>query len=132
MNAETRDVRSTVTRVASAVQQVASVGARFRPGICGQKIQTGCKAFLHLGLKSMVIAVSVCSGIAGITSKIRKRKPTLGGGETTAAGGAIEPGRICELRARRQNLRGIVGSWEHFQVSRQRGHIAGLDGQCRR
>src|SRR5258708_20539991 len=79
-DSETGDVRSAITSQAPAIQQVMSVAENFRPSVRGEKIQPARKLFFDLRLKTMVVAVAVCSCKAGTLPQIRKRDSSLGNG----------------------------------------------------
>src|SRR5258708_36233211 len=113
-DSETGDVRSAITSQAPAIQQVMSVAENFRPSVRGEKIQPARELFFDLRLKTMVVAVAVCSCKAGTLPEIRERDSSLGNGDFRG---------VCSCR---QDSSDVIGAGKDLQMAAQRGYVPGL------
>ncbi len=71
------NIRGPETSRAPAVEQIASVGARLRPGVGRKEAQPTRELFFRLGLEGMIVAVSAGDGVARVLPEIKEGQPAL-------------------------------------------------------
>ncbi len=91
-----------------------SVAENFRPSVRGEKIQPARELLFDFRLKTMVVAVAVCSCKAGTLPEIRERDSSLGNGDFRG---------VC---GRGQDSGDVVGAGKDLQMAGERGYVPGL------
>ena len=71
------NIRSAEACRAPAVEQIAGIGARLRPGVGRQETQPIRELLFRLGLKGMIVAVSAGDGVARVLPEIREGQAAL-------------------------------------------------------
>jgi len=131
LDAESRDIRSTVASQAAAIEQVTSVrGASWKKVYVARKFNPPRKLLLKLGLKGMIgtapLRLRDNSILAQNEGKVRKHgQGNFSVGQLPVV---VAPSWTATSVPAGKTEVNNVGAWKRLQMPRQRGDVARLHG----